>query len=75
MQCKRKNRVIRGNKRKIRELQAELECNHEESKAFEIFSDLYHKRFNALYELDLKARKPEKSSQLDGRTDLTINKN
>ena len=36
----------------------------EESEAFEIFSDMYHKRLDALYELDLK----------EGRTDLVINK-
>ena len=31
----------------------------EESEAFEILSDLYHKRLDALYELDLKVRKFE----------------
>ena len=45
-------------------LQAELECKQdlimqEESEAFEILSDLYHKRLDALYELDLKVRKFE----------------
>ena len=44
--------------------QAELECKQdlimqEESEAFEIFSDLYHKRLDALCELDLKVRKFE----------------
>ena len=29
----------------------------EESETFEIFSDLYHKRLDVLYELDLKVRK------------------
>ena len=47
-----------------RGLQAELECKQdlivqEESEAFEILSDLYHKRLDALYELDLKLRKFE----------------
>ena len=64
----------------IRGLHAELECKQdlimqEESETFEIFLDLYHKRLDVLYELDLKARKLEKFNHLGGGTDLTINEN
>ena len=57
----RRNRV-KGNKRKKSGLNAELECKQdlimqEESETSEIFSDLYHKRLNALYELDLKGER------------------
>ena len=47
----------------------------EESETFEIFSELYHKRLDVLYELDLKAGKLEKFNHLGGGTDLTIKKN
>ena len=61
----------------IRGLQAELEYKQdlimqEESETFEIFSELYHKRLDVLYELDLKAGK---FNHLGGGTDLTIKKN
>ena len=55
-------------------LQAELECKQdlimqEESETFEIFSHLYHKRLDALYELDLKARKVAKLGVSRARID------
>ena len=54
--------LIEATKEKISGLQAELECNQdsimqEESETFKMFSCLYHKRLNALYELDLKGKK------------------
>ena len=53
---------IEATKEKIMGLQTELECKEdsimqEESKTFEIFSDLYYKRLNALNELDFKGEK------------------
>ena len=65
---------IEATKEKIRELQAELECKQdlimqEESETFEIFSHLYHKRLDALYELDLKARKVAKLGVSRARID------
>ena len=64
----------------IRGLQAELQYKQdlimqEESETFEIFSELYHKRLDVLYEIDLKAGKLEKFNHLGGGTDLTIKKN
>ena len=41
----------------------------EESETFEIFSDLCHKRLDALYELDLKVRKLEKLGVSRARID------
>ena len=54
--------LIEATKEKISGLQAELECNQdsimqEESETFKMFSRLYRKRLNALYELDLKGKK------------------
>ena len=51
----KKKEVNRGNE-KINGLQAKLECKQdlimqEESETFEIFSDLYDKRLDALYKL------------------------
>ena len=57
--------LIEATKEKIIELQAELEYRkdlnmQDEFETFEIFSNLYHKRLEALYELHLKEIKLEK---------------
>ena len=51
--------LVEETKEKIIRLQAELECKQDsimwgESEPFEVFSGLYQKRLNALYELVLK---------------------
>ena len=66
--------LIEATKEKISELQAELECkqdliNQDESESFEIFSDLYDQRMEALYELYLKEIKLEKLGVLKTKID------
>ena len=59
-QCRRRNRVNRGNKRKKkRGLQARLDYAR----------SLYHKRLDMLYKSDLKARKLEKLGVSRARID------
>ena len=54
--------LIKATKEKKSGLNVELECKQDlimqkESETSEIFSDLYHKRLNVLYELDLKGER------------------
>ena len=72
--------LTEATKEKINGLQAKLECKQdlivqEESETFEVFLDLYDKRLDALYELDLKARRLEKLGVSRARTDETKEKN
>ena len=72
--------LTEATKEKINGLQVKLECKQdlilqEESETFEVFLDLYHKRLDALYELDLKARRLEKLGVSRARIDETKEKN
>ena len=72
--------LTEATKEKINGLQAKLECKQdlivqEESETFEVFLDLYDKRLDALYELDLKARRLEKLGVSRARIDETKEKN
>ena len=72
--------LTEATKEKINGLQAKLECKQdlivqEESETFEVLLDLYDKRLDALYELDLKARRLEKLGVSRARIDETKEKN
>ena len=61
-------------KEKIKGLQGELVCKQdltmqEESETFEVFSDLYDTRLDALYKLELTTKKLPKLRVSKARTD------